>query len=113
MKSRIIMESNYFINMKISLMILIVGVLGDELTTFHGISTGRFVEVNPIARNLIETGIWSLLDILLLSVCFSLSYIIVRKNKNELSQIISLFPIISGIIRLLAFFSNLFLLLFF
>ena len=105
------MESNYFNNIKISSMILITGVLGDEITTFSGISTGRIVEVNPFTRNLIANGIWPLFDVLLISVCLFLSYIIAKNNKNELSRIMSLAPIIPGIVRLITFTSNLILLL--
>ena len=105
------MGSNYFNNIKIGSIILIAGVLGDEITTFKGISTSRFVEVTPFTRNLIENGIWSLFDGLLISVCLYISYIIAKKNNNELSRIISFVPIISGVVRLIAFFSNLFLLL--
>jgi hypothetical protein len=105
------MESNYFTNIKTSSMILITGVLGDEITTFNGISTSRIVEVNPFTRNLIANGIWSLFDVLLVSVCLSLSYIIAKNDKNELSRIISFVPIIFGTVRLVTFFSNLFLLL--
>jgi hypothetical protein len=105
------MESNYFTNIKTSSMILITGVLGDEITTYNAISTGKLVEANPFTHNLIANGIWSLYDVLLISVCLSLTYIIAKKNKNELSRIISFFPIFLGIVRLIAFFSNLFLLL--
>jgi hypothetical protein len=105
------MISNYFTNIKISSMILITGILGDEITTFTGLSTGKCVEINPFTRNLIKTGIWSLFDILLIVICLSLSYIVANKNNNKLSRIISFIPTISGIVRIIAFISNLFLLL--
>ena len=93
-------------------MILITGVIGDEITTFNGISTGKCVEVNPFTRNLIKTGIWSLFDVLLISVCLSLSYVVANKQNDKLSRIISFIPLISGVVRLMAFISNLLLLLF-
>ena len=105
------MESNYLTNIRTSSMILITGVLGDEITTYNGISTGRLIEVNPFTHNLITNGIWSLFDVLLISVLLSLSYIITKKNKNELSQTMLFIPILFGIVRLIAFVSNLFLLL--
>jgi hypothetical protein len=105
------MISNYFTNIKTSSMILITGVLGDEITTFNGLSTGKCVEVNPFTRNLIKTGIWSLFDVLLIAVCLSLSYMVANKQNNKLLRIISFIPIISGVVRLITFASNLFLLL--
>ena len=48
----VIMESNNFINIKISSIILIAGVLEDEVITFNGVSTGRFVEVTPFTLRL-------------------------------------------------------------
>jgi type II secretory pathway component PulF len=105
------MMLNYFTNIKTSSMILITGVIGDEITTFNGLSIGKYVEVNSFTRNLIKTGIWSLFDILLISVCLSISYLVAKKNNNKLSRIIFFIPIISGVVRLIAFISNLFILL--
>lgn len=102
---------NYLTNIRISSIILITGVIGDELTTYNGLFTGKFVEVNPFTRSLIKTGIWSLLDVLVIFVCLSLSYIVAKNNKNKLSKIVSFIPMISGIVRLISFISNLFLLL--
>jgi len=100
------MGTKYPMVFKASTLILLVGVFGDELTTLFGISSGKFIESNSIVNQLINNGIWIMVDLIFIFACISIPFIIIRKYNNQYS-FFSLLPLLPGLIRLNAFISNL------
>jgi hypothetical protein len=92
--------------LKASSLILLIGVLGDELTTLSGISSGRFVESNPYASQLINSGSWILGDLVSILFFVSIPFILIRGNKDQ-GMVFSFLPLLPGLIRLCACISNL------
>jgi hypothetical protein len=80
------------------------------LILLFGISSGEFIESNPIAHQLINNGIWIVVDLIFIFACISIPLIIIRKNNNQ-NWLFSLLPLLPGLIRLNAFISNLVLLI--
>ena len=92
--------------LKASSLILLIGVLGDEITTLSGISSGRFVESNPYTSQLINSGLWILMDLVSILLFISIPFMLVRRNRDQ-SLAFSFLPLLPGLIRLLACLSNL------
>jgi len=92
--------------LKASSLILLIGVLGDEVTTLTGISSGRFVESNPYASQLISNGSWILMDLVSIMFFVSIPFILMKGNRDQ-SLVYSFLPLLPGLIRLFACVSNL------
>ena len=104
------MGTKYPMVFKASTLILLVGVFGDELTTLFGISSGKFIESNSIVNQLINNGIWIVVDLIFIIACISVPYMLIRKNNYQ-CWIFPLIPLLPGLIRLNAFLSNLLLII--
>jgi hypothetical protein len=104
------MGTKYSMIFKVSSLILLIGVFGDEVTTLSGISSGKFIESNPIANQLINNGTWIIIDLIFIFTCISIPYILIRKNNYQY-WLFSLIPLLPGLIRLNAFLSNLLLII--
>jgi hypothetical protein len=92
--------------LKASSVILLIGVLGDEVTTLSGISSGKFVESNPYANQLINNGSWVLTDLVSILFFVTIPFILIKGNRDQ-SLVYSLLPLLPGLIRLCACISNL------
>ena len=104
------MCTKYSIIFKVSSLILLIGVFGDEVTTLSGISSGKFIESNPVANQLINYGIWIIVDLIFILACISVPYMLIRRNNCQ-RWLFSLIPLFPGLIRLNAFLSNLLLII--
>ncbi len=91
--------------LKASSLMLLIGVLGDEVTTLTGISSGRFVESNPYASQLINNGSWILMDLVSIIFFVSIPFILIKGNRDQ-SSVYSFLPLLPGLIRLFACVSN-------
>lgn len=82
--------------------LLITGVIFDHITTSTGINQFDLLEANSMTRILMNNGYWGYTDILLSVILIFVIYksyrvILIKENK-----FMFIFPIISGIIRLIA-----------
>jgi hypothetical protein len=84
----------------ISYILLMLGVLGDHISTNIGLSRSYIRESNPIALNLMNQGLWIQTDLLLIVVIIVTVYTVTRVLKSSTSKIIFLLPAISGLFRL-------------
>jgi len=80
--------------------IMIIGVVGDHISTSIGLSRDYLQESNPIALMLMNNNIWLQTDIILILVSILGAYTFQRVVKSPSSRIVLLLPIICGIIRL-------------
>ena len=97
-----IMNPETIFNLKISSIILILGVFFDEITTMACLRTGNCYEVNPVASYLITIGLWSQIDILLTLLCIVMPLAFSRIVLSPYSRIFLLIPAIPGFIRIVA-----------
>ena len=89
--------------------LLILGVVGDEITTFLGLSAG-YIESNPSVVKLIEQGLWSYFDLFLILFCLT-PLIFFKDEKKIASQILALGPLLVGVARLYSCLSNILLII--
>jgi hypothetical protein len=80
--------------------IMIMGVIGDHISTSIGLSRGSLQESNPIALSLMNNNTWIQADAILIIVSILCVYALQRVLKSPSSRIILLFPIICGLVRL-------------
>jgi hypothetical protein len=91
--------------------IMILGVVGDHISTSVGLSRDYVRESNPIALGLMDNGIWIQTDIILIVVSILSVFTLLRVLKNSSSRIILILPVICGLVRLGVTFWNLSILL--
>lgn len=90
---------------KLSYTFLTIGFSLDHVTTYIGLNICGIFESNYIVSSLMKFGLWFYIDSLL---CLSLIYITRLFIKKYIEyKFIICFPLISGLIRLLAGFINL------
>lgn len=91
--------------------IMILGILGDHISTSIGLSRTSIQESNPIALMLMNNNIWIQTDIILIIISILGAFTFQRVVKSPSSRIILLLPIICGLVRLGVTFWNISLLL--
>ena len=79
---------------------LILGVLGDHLSTSVALAKQNVREANPVALGLMRQGLWNWADLALILVRILATYLVLRVARNPLSRLILLFPAIAGVVRL-------------
>ena len=79
---------------------LILGILGDHFSTKIGLNKECVIEVNPMAFNLMQQGIWVQTDILLIIINIVVIFISLRIMNNRISRMTLLLPFLIGLFRL-------------
>lgn len=77
---------------------LIIGALGDWITTTIGLTNG-LVEGNQIASTLMRAGLWIPADLLVVAVCILIPFIVNRLVKTRAANIFYAFPLLAGILK--------------
>ena len=85
---------------------LILGILGDHISTSIALSRENLVEANPIAFNLMQQGLWVQTDLILIIISIAAAFISLRIFNNPLSRITLIFPLVCGLLRLAVTFWN-------
>jgi hypothetical protein len=85
--------------------VLVVGVVMDQFTTRYGLLVG-FQESNPVASWLIQTGLWFIVDFMLVVSVIGLS-IYVCERLEKVRDFVFFYPFIFGLVRLYAGVRNL------
>ena len=80
--------------------IMILGIVGDHISTSVGLSKASIQESNQIALTLMGNGVWIQTDIILIVVSILAVFTLQRVVKSPSSRIILLIPIICGLVRL-------------
>jgi len=80
-------------------LLLIVGALGDWVSTRFGVSLG-LVEGNTVAASLMSSGRWMMTDFLVVAVCILVPYILNRIVRTRVAGYFVGFPLVAGVIKI-------------
>ena len=87
--------------------LIIVGTLGDHLSTMFALTRQYIYEANPVALRLMVEGLWLPVDAVLIIVGITVPYFLIRRIKNPALKGLLAYPMVFGIVRLIACFWNL------
>jgi len=93
----------------VACLLLILGVLGDHLSTMMVLSRPNTYEANPVAAGLMEGGLWLPLDAVMLAAGLAIPYLLMRIDGRF--RALFLYPLLHGLLRLSMALWNLHLLL--
>lgn len=79
--------------------LLIIGALGDWVSTRFGVSLG-LVEGNLMAASLMSSGRWIWTDFLVVAFCIMVPYVLNRVVKTRAVGYFIGFPLVAGIIKI-------------
>ncbi len=83
----------------VAYLLLIVGALGDWVSTRFGVSLG-LVEGNTVAASLMSSGRWMMTDFLVVAVCILVPYVLNRMVKTRVAEYFIGFPLVAGIVKI-------------
>jgi hypothetical protein len=83
----------------VAYLLLVVGALGDWVSTRFGVSLG-LVEGNTMAASLMSSGRWMITDFLVVAVCILVPYVLNRMVKRRVSGYFIGFPLVAGVIKI-------------
>ena len=79
-------------------LLLLLGALGDWVSTTKGLSAG-LVEGNTLAASLMEGGLWIPADLMMVGVCIIVPYLVNRLVKSRAAKILYMFPLVAGFFK--------------
>ena len=85
---------------------LILGILGDHLSTSIALSKENIIEANPMALSLMQQNLWIQTDIILIIVSIAATFTSLRIIKNPMARATLILPIVVGLLRLAVTFWN-------
>jgi len=83
----------------VAYLLLIVGALGDWVSTRFGISLG-LIEGNSVAASLMNSGQWMTTDFLVVAVCILVPYVLNRMVKTRVAGYFIGFPLVAGVLKI-------------
>ena len=84
----------------LSYIMLILGTLGDHVSTIVALIRPYIYESNPFTVWLMERGLWLPFDIVLVAVGIAVPYHILRLTKKDYFKALLIYPFLHGLIRL-------------
>ena len=83
-----------------SYFMLILGTLGDHVSTIIALTRPYIFESNPFTVWLMERGLWLPFDVVLVAVGIAVPYLILRLTKGAHFRALLIYPFLHGLIRL-------------
>lgn len=81
---------------------LVVGTLGDHLSTSIALESPNVYETNQFTVFLMSKGLWLPFDLLMIGLGIGIPYLLVRIKKTMRYRAVVAYPLVLGIIRLCA-----------
>ena len=82
-----------------SYLMLIIGTLGDHISTVVALTRPYIYETNPLTVKLMEAGLWLPVDLVLIALGIGIPYLIIRSTDNEAFRALLAYPLIHGLVR--------------
>ena len=83
-----------------SYFMLILGTLGDHVSTIIALTRPYIFESNPFTVWLMERGLWLPFDVVLVAVGIAVPYLILRRTDRDYFKALLVYPFLTGLIRL-------------
>ena len=83
-----------------SYLILILGTLGDHVSTVIALTKPNIYEANQFTAWLMERGLWLPVDVVLVAAGIIVPYLIIRLSKKDHFKALLAYPFMHGLIRL-------------
>jgi hypothetical protein len=83
----------------VAYLLLIVGALGDWVSTRLGVSMG-LVEGNQVAASLMSNNQWIMTDFLMVALCILVPYVLNRMVKTRAANYFIGFPLVAGVVKI-------------
>jgi len=80
---------------------MVFGVFLDHVSTYQGLNRGLF-ESNILVKYFYDAGVWILLDVMLVAGVAATSYTVVRASNGGRLNLVLIFPLLLGVVRLAA-----------
>ena len=101
----ILVEALLSINRRVGLepfsyFMLILGTLGDHVSTVMALTRPYIFESNPFTVWLMERGLWLPFDVVLVAVGIAAPYFILRNTNKDYFKALLIYPFLHGLIRL-------------
>lgn len=101
----LIVETLLSINRRVGLesfsyFMLILGTLGDHVSTIIALTRPYIYESNPFTVWLMERGLWLPFDVVLVAMGIAVPYLIIRLTKRDYFKALLIYPFLHGLIRL-------------
>lgn len=89
-----------------SYLTLVMGTLGDHISTVIALTRPHIYESNPYTVMLMERGLWLPVDIFLIALGIAIPYFLIRLTKRRFFRALLAYPLLHGLMRLGACFWN-------
>ena len=83
-----------------SYIMLVVGTLGDHVSTMIALQRPYIYEANPYTVKLMEMGLWLPVDIVLIALGIAIPYFLIRKTGRSEFRALLAYPLVHVLIRL-------------
>ncbi len=83
----------------LSYLMLIMGTLGDHVSTVVALSKPYIYETNPFTVQLMARGFWLPVDLVLIVLGIAIPYVLIHFTEKEYFEALLAYPFLHGLIR--------------
>jgi hypothetical protein len=79
---------------------LVVGTMGDHISTVIALTRPYIYESNPFTVQLMERNLWLPVDIVLVILGIGVPFLLIRLTKRQSFRALLAYPLVHGLVRL-------------